>query len=171
MLKLITGDLTPISGNVRKHNKIEIGYFGQMNIDRLDKKRTIYEEMQESAPTISQTNVRKVCGNMMFSGSLSDKKIEVLSGGEKSRVMLGKILLKNANILLLDEPTNHLDMDSCDSLLEAIKNFEGAVVMVTHDEYFLREVATKLIVFDNDKTFVFEGTYDDFLEKIGWSDE
>jgi ATP-binding cassette, subfamily F, member 3 len=85
--------------------------------------------------------------------------------------MLGKILLKNANILLLDEPTNHLDMDSCDSLLEAIKNFEGAVVMVTHDEYFLREVATKLIVFDNDKTFVFEGTYDDFLEKIGWSDE
>lgn len=171
LLKLITNDLTPISGNVKVHNKAEIGYFGQMNIDRLNPEMTIYEEMQHSAPTISQTNVRRVCGNMMFSGALSDKKIGVLSGGEKSRVMLGKILLKNANILLLDEPTNHLDMESCESLLGAIKNFEGAVVMVTHDEYFLKEVANKLIVFDNDKTFVFEGGYEDFLAKIGWSDE
>ena len=171
LLKLITGDLTPIFGNVKKHNKIEIGYFGQMNIDRLNPQHTIYEEMQESAPTISQTNVRRVCGNMMFSGALSDKKISVLSGGEKSRVMLGKILLKNANILLLDEPTNHLDMDSCESLLQAIKNFEGAILMVTHDEYFLKEIANKLIVFDNDKTFLFDGGYQDFLEKIGWSDE
>ena len=84
--------------------------------------------------------------------------------------MLGKILLKPANLLLLDEPTNHLDMDSCESLLQAIKNFEGAVLMVTHDEYFLREVANKLIIFDNDKVSVFEGGYDDFLKKVGWSD-
>jgi len=82
--------------------------------------------------------------------------------------MLGKILLKPANLLLLDEPTNHLDMDSCESLLQAIKNFEGAVLMVTHDEYFLREVANKLIIFDNDKVTLFEGSYDEFLKKIGW---
>ncbi len=171
LLKLITGDLTPVYGKINHHSKTEIGYFGQMNIDRLDENLSVYEEMQESAPEINQTNVRKVCGKMMFSGSLSDKKIGVLSGGEKSRVMLGKILLKKANLLLLDEPTNHLDMESCDSLLEAIQNFEGAVLMVTHDEHYLREVANKLIVFDNNKTFTFEGGYNDFLKKIGWSDE
>lgn len=171
LLKLITGDLTPLEGNVRINNKTEIGYFGQMNIDRLNPQLSIYEEMQNSAPTANQTTVRRVAGNMMFSGTLSNKKIEVLSGGEKSRVMLGKILLKPSNILLLDEPTNHLDMDSCESLLAAIKNFPGAVMMVTHSEYFLKEVANKLIVFDDDKTFVFEGGYDDFLRKIGWKDE
>lgn len=171
LLKLVTNDLTPLYGNIKRHSKTEIGYFGQMNIDRLDETLSVYEEMQKSAPEVNQTNVRKICGNMMFSGSMSDKKIGVLSGGEKSRVMLGKILLKKANLLLLDEPTNHLDMESCDSLLQAIQNFEGAVLMVTHDEHFLRETANKLIVFDNDKTFTFEGGYDDFLKKIGWSDE
>lgn len=171
LLKLITGDLTPLAGNVRLHNKVEIGYFGQMNIDRLEKTLTVYEEMHKSAPTATQTTVRRVCGNMMFSGSLADKTISVLSGGEKSRVMLGKILLKPSNILFLDEPTNHLDMESCDALLDAIKIFEGPVLMVTHSEYFLKEVANKLIVFDDEKVFVFEGTYNDFLEKIGWKDE
>ena len=171
LLKLITGDLTPLEGNVKTNNKTEIGYFGQMNIDRLNPKLSIYEEMQNAAPTANQTTVRRVAGNMMFSGTLSNKKIEVLSGGEKSRVMLGKILLKPSNLLLLDEPTNHLDLDSCESLLGAIKNFDGAVVMVTHSEYFLKEVANKLIVFDDDKTFVFEGGYEDFLRKVGWKDE
>ncbi len=171
LLKLITGDLSANSGNIKINNKTEIGYFGQMNIDRLNPELSIYEEMQISAPDISQTNVRRVCGNMMFSGTLSNKKIEVLSGGEKSRVMLGKILLKPSNILLLDEPTNHLDMDSCESLMEAIKAFPGAVLMVTHNEYFLKEIANKLIVFDDDKTLVFEGSYEDFLKKIGWKDE
>ena len=85
--------------------------------------------------------------------------------------MLGKILLKPANLLMLDEPTNHLDLDSCESLLEAIKAFDGAVMMVTHDEYFLKEIANKLIIFDNDKVSVFEGTYEDFLNKVGWKDE
>jgi ATP-binding cassette subfamily F protein 3 len=171
LLKLITGDLTPKDGNIKANNKTEIGYFGQMNIDRLNNDLSIYEEMQNSAPTTNQTTVRCVAGNMMFSGTLSNKAIGVLSGGEKSRVMLGKILLKPSNLLLLDEPTNHLDMDSCESLMQAIKNFEGAVLMVTHNEYFLKEIANKLIVFDDNKTFVFEGGYDDFLGKIGWADE
>jgi ATP-binding cassette subfamily F protein 3 len=171
LLKLINGDLQALQGSIKKNPKTEIGYFGQMNIDRLDPNLSVYEEMQKSAPTVSQTNVRRVCGNMMFSGSMGDKPISVLSGGEKSRVMLGKILLQPSNLLLLDEPTNHLDMDSCESLLEAIKGFEGAVLMVTHSEYFLKEVANKLVVFDDDKTFTFEGTYDEFLSKVGWSDE
>lgn len=170
LLKLLTGDLTPLHGNVKINPKVEIGYFGQMNIDRLDKNLTIYEELQKVDEKLSQTRVRQVCGNMMFSSDLANKKISVLSGGEKSRVMLGKILLKGANILLLDEPTNHLDMESCDALLEAIKSFEGAVITVTHDEHFLNEIANKLIVFDDNKTFTFEDSYEFFLKRVGWKD-
>lgn len=171
LLKLITGDLQAFKGNMKVHPKSEIGYFGQMNIDRLSKNLSVYEEMQASVPTIPQTRVRQVCGNMMFTQTLSNKLIKVLSGGEKSRVMLGKILLKPANLLLLDEPTNHLDMESCEALGDAIKSFAGAVVMVTHDEYFLREIANKLIVFDDNKTFVFEDGYAEFLKKLGWKDQ
>jgi ATP-binding cassette subfamily F protein 3 len=107
----------------------------------------------------------------MFPGDTALKKIKVLSGGEKSRVLLGKILVTPNHLLFLDEPTNHLDMQSCDSLIEAIDEFEGTVVMVTHNEMHLRAVATKLIIFDNNTIRVYEGSYDDFLSDIGWSDE
>ncbi len=170
LLKLLTKDLAPVHGTVRVNNKVEIGYFGQMNIDRLNPNLTIYEELQLVDERLPQTRIRQVCGNMMFSSDLANKKIGVLSGGEKSRVMLGKILLKGANLLLLDEPTNHLDMESCEALSEAIKAFEGAVVMVTHDEGFLREIANKLVVFDDDKTFTFEDSYEFFLKRVGWKD-
>lgn len=170
LLKLITGDLQPLKGNVKVNGKTDIGYFGQMNIDRLDKTLSVYEELQQVDERLPQTRIRQVCSNMMFSSDLASKKIGVLSGGEKSRVMLGKILLKGVNLLLLDEPTNHLDMESCESLMEAIQNFEGAVIMVTHDEYFLQKIATRLIVFDDNKTFTFDHGYDYFLEKLGWKD-
>ena len=171
LLKLITEDLKPVTGDVNLHKKTEIGYFGQMNIDRLNPENSVYQEIQSYVPEIEETKVRQVCGNMMFTSQLSNKRVKVLSGGEKSRVMLGKILLRSANLLMLDEPTNHLDLDSCDSLLAAIKNFDGAILMVTHDEYFLREVANKLIIFDDNKVSMFEGTYEDFLTKVGWKDE
>ena len=171
LLKLITEDLKPVTGDVNLHQKTEIGYFGQMNIDRLNPDNSVYQEIQSYVPEIEETKVRQVCGNMMFTSQLSNKRVKVLSGGEKSRVMLGKILLRSANLLMLDEPTNHLDLDSCDSLLAAIKNFDGAILMVTHDEYFLREVANKLIIFDDNKVSMFEGTYEDFLTKVGWQDE
>ncbi len=170
LLKLITQDLAPLKGVIKANNKTVIGYFGQMNIDRLDKDATIYEELQKVDERLPQTRVRQVCGNMMFSSDLANKKISVLSGGEKSRVMLGKILLKGVNLLLLDEPTNHLDMESCESLMEAIRAFEGAVIMVTHDEYFLREIATKLVIFDDNKTFTFDDSYEFFLKRVGWKD-
>jgi ATP-binding cassette, subfamily F, member 3 len=107
----------------------------------------------------------------MFDGDNALKKVSVLSGGEKSRVLLGKLLVSPANLLLLDEPTNHLDMESIDSLIEAIEDFDGAVIIVTHSEMILEAVATKLVVFDNEVVNVFEGTYLDFLERVGWQDE
>ena len=170
LLKLIIQDLQVSKGSTKLNSKVEIGYFGQMNIDRLEPSLSVYEELQKVDERLPITRVRQVCGQMMFSGDLASKKIGVLSGGEKSRVMLGKILLKGANLLLLDEPTNHLDMESCDSLMQAIKNFEGAVIMVTHDEGFVNKIANKLIIFDDEKTFTFEDSYQFFLKRIGWKD-
>ncbi|MHC4458317.1 MAG: ABC transporter ATP-binding protein, partial [Planctomycetota bacterium] len=91
--------------------------------------------------------------------------------GEKSRVMLGKLLVTPLNLLILDEPTNHLDMESCDALLAAIDNFEGTVILVTHNEMFLHALANRLVVFQNDRITVFEGRYRYFLDKAGWEDE
>jgi ATP-binding cassette subfamily F protein 3 len=108
---------------------------------------------------------------MMFEGDDALKKISVLSGGERSRVLLGKILATPTNLLLLDEPTNHLDVESVMALTEALENFQGAVVIVTHSEEILRRVATRLVVFQGDNPFVFEGTYDEFLDSIGWEGE
>ena len=108
---------------------------------------------------------------MMFEGDDALKKIGVLSGGEKSRVMLGKLLATPVNLLLLDEPTNHLDMESCDALLAALDNFEGAVVMVTHNEMFLHALARRLVVFQSEGIEIFDGSYQRFLEKGGWQEE
>jgi len=171
LLKLITQDLAPIHGTIKTNTKVKIGYFGQMNIDRLDRNLTVYEELQRVDEKLPQTRIRQVCSNMMFSSDLANKKIGVLSGGEKSRVMLGKILLQGVNLLLLDEPTNHLDMESCDSLLQAIQSFEGAMIMVTHDEHFLDKVSNRLIIFDDNKTFTFDDSYEFFLKRIGWKDQ
>jgi ATP-binding cassette subfamily F protein 3 len=107
---------------------------------------------------------------MLFEGDSALKKVGVLSGGEKIRVLLGKIIVTPANLLLLDEPTNHLDMESCDALLSAIDNFDGTIVMVTHNEMFLHTLAERLIVFQNNQVSVFEGTYQRFLDKGGWKD-
>ena len=170
LLKLLHNEIDTYSGLINIHTKTKIGYFGQMNIDRLSNDRTIYEEIQSVDDSVIETKVRRTCAHMMFSGDLADKKISVLSGGEKSRVMLGKILLKPVNMLFLDEPTNHLDMESTESLMNAVYNFSGSVLMVTHDEFFLKQIANKLIIYDNGKVFNFNGTYKEFCKNIGWKD-
>jgi len=107
---------------------------------------------------------------MMFPGDTVEKKIKVLSGGERSRVLLGKILANPTNLLLLDEPTNHLDMESIEELTEQLDEYEGAVIIVTHSEMILRDIATKLIIFNEENAQLYLGSYDDFLEDIGWDD-
>jgi ATP-binding cassette subfamily F protein 3 len=171
LLKLLAGKLTPRSGKIVYHPDTINGFFEQTNINSLVDTRTVEEEMLYSHPDIDRQRARNICGAMMFSGDDALKKISVLSGGEKSRVMLGKLLATPVNLLLLDEPTNHLDMESCDALLAAIDLFEGTVIMVTHNEMFLHTLAEKLIVFQNDKIDVFDGSYQEFLQKGGWHDE
>lgn len=170
LLNTLAGVLTP-QGELAFHPSTAIAHFGQTNIDRLDKNRTITEEIQSADNTLPNVRIRGICGTMMFSGDDADKKISILSGGERSRVMLGKIIATPANLLFLDEPTNHLDMQSIDSLCDALKRFEGSVVIVTHSEMLLRELADQLIVFREGNAEFFDGGYDEFLEKIGWDEE
>jgi len=171
LLNLLANEMSPTSGEVRLHPNTRVAYFGQTNINRLRPEKTALQEVMDAHPDYAQGESRAICGLMMFEGDNALKKVSVLSGGEKSRVLLGKLLVSPANLLLLDEPTNHLDMESIDSLIEAIDYFDGAVIIVTHSELILEAVATKLIVYDNDTVSVFEGTYLDFLERVGWSDE
>lgn len=171
LLNLVGEILEPNSGNIKFHPSKKLGHFGQTNISRLNVERTIAEEIQNENNDLSISSVRNICGTMMFEGDLANKKIKVLSGGERARVMLGKILAKPANLLLLDEPTNHLDLESIESLTEEIVEFPGAVLIVTHSELMLRNIATKLIIFHKGTAELFDGTYDEFLEKIGWEEE
>ncbi len=171
LLRLLAGALTPQSGNVRTSPNVGVGFFEQTNVNTLVDSRTVEDEIAAADPGLDRRQARNICGAMMFSGDDALKKISVLSGGEKSRVMLGRLLATPTNLLLLDEPTNHLDMESCDALLAAIDNFDGAVIMVTHNEMFLHAIAGRLIVFQADRLDVFEGSYQRFLETTGWLTE
>jgi len=171
LLNYIAGELPQQQGTLSFHPSTTMAHFGQTNIERLNTKHTIIDEITSVDKKIGMAEVRAICGTMMFSGELADKKIEVLSGGERSRVMLGKIIATPANLLLLDEPTNHLDMQSIDSLCDAIEKFEGSTIMVTHSEMLLRRLADALIIFHKGGAEYFDGSYDDFLAKIGWEEE
>ncbi len=170
LLKLLSQNLKPVSGEVRYNPGVEPGYFEQTNIQSLNANLTIEEEILYSNGDLDRQQARNICGAMMFEGDNALKRISVLSGGEKSRVMLAKLLAEPLNLLLLDEPTNHLDMESSDSLVAALDNFAGSVILVTHNELFLYSLANRLIVFKDNTIKVFEGTYEEFLEKEGWGD-
>jgi len=171
LLNLMAGELKALKGDIYEHPEVRLGYFGQTNIQRLNSQNTVEEEINQANNNLGRTAVRSIAGTMMFSGDAAEKKIAVLSGGEKSRVLLGKILACPSNLLFLDEPTNHLDMESIEALLESLGEFSGAVVIVTHSEMILKDLVTKLVVFHRGGVEVFHGNYEEFLEKIGWEDE
>jgi ATP-binding cassette subfamily F protein 3 len=171
LLKLLAGILSPREGKVRNHPQTKIGYYEQANTANLNNNLSVEEEISSGVSNIDRKRVRDICGAMMFSGDSALKKIEVLSGGEKCRTLLGKLLVMPTNLLLLDEPTHHLDMQSCEAMMDAITTFKGAVLMVTHNEHILHRVANKLIVFHHDRIFFFHGTYAQFLDQIGWDDQ
>jgi ATP-binding cassette subfamily F protein 3 len=171
LLKLFAGVLRPQHGEVARPLNVSSGYFEQSYVAGLDESNTVLEEITKADPEADPGRARAICGAMMFTQDEALKKIAILSGGEKSRVVLGKIIAAPVNLLLLDEPSNHLDMESNDALLAAIDNFEGAVVMVTHNEMFLHALAQRLVVFQGNGIIVYEGGYQRFLEKVGWTEE
>ena len=169
LLRLLAGELVPNKGSSKRSENLAIGYFGQTNIDRLHPKHSIEEEIASANPKLNFTQIKAICGLMMFSGDKSKKLNGVLSGGEKSRVLLGKIVATPCNLLLLDEPTHHLDMESIEALIDAIEDFEGAVIMVTHSELILKRMSLdKIVICHEGNQELHLGTYEEFLDKNGW---
>jgi ATP-binding cassette, subfamily F, member 3 len=171
LLKLMSGVLEPLAGMVALPQSVATGYYEQTNVSSLNEANTVLDEIASANANLDPKLPRILSGAMMFEGDDALKPIRVLSGGEKSRVMLGKLIATPVNLLLLDEPTNHLDLESSDALLEAIDQFDGAVVMVTHNEMFLHALADRLVIFQDGEIMVYEGGYQRFLEKVGWNEE
>ncbi len=164
-LKIIAGQTEPTIGSMTIGANVEIGYFSQHAMDLLDPKKTIFETMQDAMPLATIGTIRNLLGAFLFSGDTVDKRIENLSGGEKSRVVLATILARPVNFLVLDEPTNHLDIRSREMLLDTLQNFGGTIVLVSHDRHFLRLLVDRVFEVDHGEMRVYEGSYDYYLSK------
>ncbi len=162
LLKIITGQTEATSGTCKIGPSIQFGYFSQNSLDVLDPKKTILQEVESRVPNATMGFIKSLLGSFLFSGEEVEKKISVLSGGEKSRVLLACILSHPVNLLVLDEPTNHLDIKSREVLLNAIKTFPGTVMMVSHDRYFLKEITTKVFEIDKNQLNIIEGDYEHY---------
>ncbi len=164
-LKMIAGSAEPTSGSLTLGAGIAVGYFSQHSLDVLDPRKTIFDEIHDRIPEATIGFVRNLLGAFLFSGDDVYKKIGVLSGGEKSRVVLATLLAKPHNLLILDEPTNHLDIRSREMLLEALKRFEGTVLLVSHDRHFLKQLAARVFELDRGEMRIYEGSYRDYLDR------
>ncbi|MFP5502577.1 MAG: ATP-binding cassette domain-containing protein, partial [Candidatus Sericytochromatia bacterium] len=167
LLKMIAQQLNPDEGNCTQGSNVYPGYFAQHQTEVLKRDQTVFEAVQEVMPTASRGVVMNICASMLFNQDDVEKKVSVLSGGERTRVVLARIIANPINFLILDEPTNHLDMRTREVLLEALSRFEGTIIFVSHDRHFLREIATKVIVIDHGTTTEYLGGLGYFLEKSG----
>jgi ATP-binding cassette subfamily F protein 3 len=164
-LRTLAGRTEPTSGNVNLGANVELGYFSQHAMEVLDPKKTVFETVQDVIPLATIGVIRNLLGAFLFSGDAVDKRIENLSGGEKSRVVLATLLARPVNFLVLDEPTNHLDIRSREILLDALQRFSGTVVLVSHDRHFLRSLVDRVFEIDHGEMRVYEGNYGYYLEK------
>ncbi len=165
LLKIIAGQTEATEGKMAIGPSISMGYFSQNSLDVLNPNSTVMEEVYSHIPNSSVGFVRNLLGAFLFSGDEVDKKISILSGGEKSRVVLATILARPNNLLVLDEPTNHLDIGTRQVLLDALKIFPGTVIVVSHDRHFLRELTTKVFELDHSVLTVYEGNWDYYIDK------
>lgn len=163
LLKTIAGVLNPLGGNFEFGHNVNIGYFDQQ-MEFKNMENTVFEEFSEKFPELTTTKLRTILGSFLFTGEDVEKKIKVLSGGEKSRLKLCEIFKAEPNLLLLDEPTNHMDIVGKESLENILKEYEGTLIFVSHDRYFVNKIADKILEFKPGKVTFFDGTYEEFQE-------
>ncbi len=164
LLKILCQELPPDRGSARFGTNVEIGYYDQEH-NVLHDDKTIFDEIHDDYPDLNNTKIRNVLAAFLFTGDDVYKKISLLSGGEKGRVSLAKLMLSKANLLLLDEPTNHLDIESKEILEEALNNYTGTVLFVSHDRYFIQKTATKILDLTGNALLSYDGDYAWYLEK------
>jgi ATP-binding cassette, subfamily F, member 3 len=167
LMRMLSGVEAPDAGTRRDGHQVVMQYFAQDEAVRLDPKLTVYETLSSGSPMDMVPAIRNILGGFLFSGDDIHKKAGVLSGGERTRLAVARMLLRPSNTLLLDEPTNHLDLDSKDILLEALEDYGGTLIFVSHDRYFVEKLATKIIEIGHGDGVVYPGTYAEYL----WSKE
>jgi ATP-binding cassette, subfamily F, member 3 len=167
LMRMLSGAEAPDRGERTLGHQVVMDYFAQDEADRLDKSKTVYQTLEADSPIGMVPMIRNILGGFLFEGDDITKKVSVLSGGERTRLAVARMLLRPANTLLLDEPTNHLDLDSKDVLLYAIEDFGGTLIFVSHDRYFVDRLATKVIVVTGGGIEIYPGRYEEYL----WSKE
>ncbi len=166
-LKVLAGQEEPTSGSLSLGANAYPGYFSQHAMDILEPSKTVLQTLQDAMPQAHLGILRNLCATFLFQGDDIYKRVDKLSGGEKSRVVLATMLVQPINLLILDEPTNHLDIQSRETLLAALQNFSGTVVLVSHDRHFLRSLINRVFEIDHGEMLIYNGNYEYYLEKSG----
>jgi ATP-binding cassette subfamily F protein 3 len=169
LLKVLCGLTPPTSGEAIIGPGISEGYFGQQSIETLDPDATVFDAVRKKLPLEKDGVIRNLLAGFLFRGDEVFKKMKILSGGEKTRVILAYLMSTPHNCLILDEPTNHLDIKSREALLDALKRYQGTVLLVSHDRYFLRAITNRVFEVDHGVINVFEGNYAKYAEEKGLS--
>jgi ATPase subunit of ABC transporter with duplicated ATPase domains len=172
LLKMVAGHLQPDRGQIRLGASLRMGYFAQQSLDLLNPALTVEEQLRQDFPSESIGALRNLAGAFQFSGEDVDKKIRALSGGEKTRLVLARMLLYPPNFLILDEPTNHLDLATKEMLLDALKDFDGTMLFVSHDRAFLRRLSNRVLELGGEtgteaQPRVYPGSYGEYVERTG----
>jgi ATP-binding cassette subfamily F protein 3 len=163
LMRMLSGEETPDAGERVDGHHVVMQYFAQDEATRMDPGPTVYETLASGSPNDMVPAIRNILGGFLFSGDDVYKKVRVLSGGERTRLAVARMLLRPSNTLLLDEPTNHLDLDSKEVLLDALVDYGGTLIFVSHDRYFVERLATKIIEVGHGTALVYPGTYKEFL--------
>jgi ATP-binding cassette subfamily F protein 3 len=164
LIKLLGGIIPPTSGTIKLGKNVDIGYFSQFQMDSLDPNKTVIEEFDTAAGKLTIGAQRSTLGGFLFSGDDVFKKVKVLSGGEKTRLLLAKIMMRAPNLLLLDEPTNHLDIPGRQMLEEALSDYRGTMVLISHDRHFINKLCSSVGIIENEELIVYPGDYDDYRD-------